>query len=181
MLTITQESLAAAAEAAQHDGPRQAMRAFFDRVDARIAGLPGTCWNKGDCCRFGVYGHRLYVTALEVAYYLAMGEAGSPTEGDACPHARDGKCHARERRPLGCRIFYCDPAAAEWQGPLTEEMLVELRRMHADLGVPYFYADWMAILAMIHGAPGPARPEGLAHGEPSRCVVPLTIHGAAPW
>jgi len=130
---------------------RAAMVAFYGRADAAIAAQPGTCWNKGECCRFGEFGHRLYVTALEVAYYLASGALGVPTGEDKCPHAFEGKCYARDRRPLGCRIFFCDPAAQHWQGPMTEKLLAELRGLHEELGVPYFYAEWMTILRTLHG------------------------------
>jgi hypothetical protein len=132
-----------------------AVRQLYDEADRRIAAQSPVCWNKGECCRFGQFGHRLYVTALEVVYYLATAEQCASPEGearvteDACPHARDGKCHARPRRPLGCRVFYCDPAAQHWQGPLTEEMLARLQRLHEELQVPYFYADWMTVLRAL--------------------------------
>lgn len=128
-----------------------AMEAFYADADRQIAAQAPVCWNKGECCRFGEFGHRLYVTALEVVYYLAMGGGARVSEvtADACPHALDGKCQARSRRPLGCRVFYCDPAARHWQGPLTEEMLDRLRRMHEELEVRYFYADWLSILRSL--------------------------------
>lgn len=128
-----------------------AMQAFYEDADRRIAEQSPVCWNKGECCRFGEFGHRLYVTALEVVYYLATArgcKVPTVTE-DACPHARDGKCGVRHRRPLGCRVFYCDPAAQHWQGPFTEEMLARLRRMHDELAVPYFYADWLSVLRAL--------------------------------
>ena len=171
-----------------------AMRAFYAEVDRDIARQPGTCWNKGECCQFGRFGHRLYVTALEVCYYLAgvdqgnrlkrfpcsRGEpqaaplyakrqgsvrADSPEPAmhrngetcntrtqnlqDACPHAYGGKCHVRDHRPLGCRVFFCDPNAQPWQGPLTEERLARLRTLHDELDVSYFYADWITVLQAI--------------------------------
>src|SRR5690606_15972402 len=118
-------------------------------------------------CRFGRFGHRLYVTALEVVYYLAIaGEAATAERSEAtgsgliplitedvCPHAPGGKCQARSRRPLGCRIFYCDPAAQHWQGPLTEDLLGELRRLHDELQVPYFYAEWLTVLKALSSDP----------------------------
>jgi len=135
-------------DAARRPEVIEAIRAFYRQVDRRIAGLPGTCWNRGDCCRFGRFGHRLYVTALEVAYYLVAIQPASLTD-DACPHAHDGRCHVRDHRPLGCRVFYCDPAARHWQGPLTEQLLARLRAMHEEFGVAYFYADWMVVLQAI--------------------------------
>jgi len=125
------------------------MRALYEQADQLIAAQPATCWNKGECCRFGQFGHRLYVTTLEAAYYLSQGDSPPPITEDACPHAHEGKCHARDRRPLGCRIFYCDPAATHWQGPLTEQLLDRLRQMHAELEVPYVYADWMSVVQAI--------------------------------
>jgi hypothetical protein len=133
-------------EAARRREVVEAMTAFYQEADRRIAQRPGTCWNRAACCRFADYGHRLHVTALEVVYYLATGDPPPPVTADACPHASDGKCHARDRRPLACRIFYCDPAARYWQGPLTEELLARLKEMHVELGVPYFYADWVTVL-----------------------------------
>jgi hypothetical protein len=160
-LKIPIEELYAAADRAELV---VAMREFYAETDRLIAEQPATCWNKGECCRFGQFGHRLYVTALEVCYYLAGIESpcqvdptsdltmqtGSPLQ-DVCPHAHGGKCHVRDWRPMGCRVFYCDPKAREWQGPFTEERLARLRAMHAELHVPYFYADWMSVQQGLQG------------------------------
>lgn len=144
-----------------------AVDALYRDLDAEIAAHTPACWNKGECCRFGEYGHRLYVTTLEAAYYVAMHvsrpeppaipsamslpvlESRTSPSGDVCPHAHGGRCHVRPARPIGCRIFYCDPAAQHWQGPMTETHLARLRALHERLGVPYFYADWMKVLAAL--------------------------------
>jgi hypothetical protein len=160
-------------EAALRPDILEAMQSFYVEVDRRIATHQPTCWNRGACCHFGEYGHRLYVTALEVIYYLSRSAPSramdiaeplaasieappasapsfpilaSPITADACPHAHDGQCHVRGHRPLGCRIFFCDPNAQQWQGPFTEECLEELKHLHRELGVPYFYTDWMTVL-----------------------------------
>ncbi len=147
-------------DASRRDDVIAAMRSFYAAVDERLARLPGRCDNRGECCRFGAYGHRLYVTFLETAWFLACledadratgadrVEACGPAE-DVCPFARGGVCTTRAGRPLGCRIFLCDPAARDWQGPVTEELLAELRELHRRLDVPYFYADWMTVLAAV--------------------------------
>jgi len=136
-------------EAARRPDVLAAMEEFFAETDRLIAQQPATCWNRGDCCRFATFGHRLYVTPLEVCYYLAKGGPPRRAAVDACPHAYAGMCHARNRRPLGCRVFYCDPAAQGWQGPLTEDRLGVLRSLHETLNVPYFYADWMTVLRAL--------------------------------
>jgi hypothetical protein len=131
------------------------MKSFYERVDSRIASNRPTCWNHGDCCRFEQFGHRLYVTALEVIYYLAMGDSPASVPEGTCPHAHDGQCHVRDRRPLGCRVFHCDTNAQHWQGPLTESQLGELRDMHVKLNVPYFYAEWLHILRALQAYDAP--------------------------
>jgi hypothetical protein len=135
--------------AARRPEVRAAMERFLEDADREIDHQPATCWNRGHCCRFGEYGHRLYVTALEVCYYLSAGGMPPAVTHDACPHATGGMCHARDRRPLGCRIFFCDAAAQPWQGPLTEMLLGRLRDLHAELNVPYFYADWITVLQAL--------------------------------
>lgn len=173
MLPDVDISIESLRQAAGRPEVLEAMRDFYAEVDRRIAAEKPTCWNRGACCRFGEYGHRLYVTALEVAYYLALrtdpslalgASSGNPSlvleaqlTVDACPYAHDGRCHARDRRPLGCRIFYCDPNAQHWQGSFTEECLEELKRLHRELGVVYFYADWMAVLRRLAHPPADLR------------------------
>jgi hypothetical protein len=129
----------------------EAMRSFYAETDCLIAAHEPVCRNCGRCCRFGEFGPRLYVTALEVAYYLAGGPLGRSIADDACPHAYDGACHARDRRFLLCRVFFCDPASQVWQGPLIEQRLACLRRLHDELHVPYFYADWTRVLTALEG------------------------------
>ena len=180
MISIADIPIDALRDAARRSEVITAMKAFYEGADREIAGHNATCWNSGECCRFGQYGHRLYVTALEVAYFLAnisdhednpdhsvseTAEAVGSTaqialplyenghvEADTCPYAYEGKCHARDCRPLGCRVYYCDPAAQGWQGPMTETSLSRLRAMHEELNVPYFYADWMSVLAALNSA-----------------------------
>lgn len=148
----------AAFGAAERGDVHAAMRDFYAEVDRRVSALQATCWNRGACCRFGAYGHRLFVTTLETAYYLSRGEPERDLAGDACPQAFDGLCHVRSHRPMGCRIFFCDPAAQAGQGPLTEALLAQLRGLHESLGVTYFYADWMAVLSAIEKRGRDARP-----------------------
>src|SRR4029077_10178830 len=103
------------------------------------------CRSSGRCCRFEQYGHRLYVTAAELGHFARVhggkveGEKtkderretkdkspislpvffeGSTVEG--CPYQVDGLCAAREARPLGCRVYFCDENAQGWQQGVYE-------------------------------------------------------------
>lgn len=139
--------------------------AFDPRVDAELRAVHEACAEEvrhrapiciasGACCRFEEYGHRLYVTGLETAWTLrVLGHAPTHDEvaraaarGD-CPFLRDGLCTAHAARPLGCRIYYCDPAARFWPQELSERLLARIRRLHEAREVPYRYGDWRTMLA----------------------------------
>ena len=134
------------AETAARQDVTAAMEAFYRQLDQEIAEHNPVCRNRGLCCDFERWGHRLYATTLEIAYFLGNITTFPAINADRCPFAIDGQCTARPRRPMGCRIFYCDPAAAHWQGPLTEKYLARLHELHDRLNVPYLYVDWMAVL-----------------------------------
>ena len=63
-----------------------------------------------------------------------------PTNGrsprDFCPFQQGNLCTAREPRPLGCRVYYCDPAYQETGGRISEEYLRRLKRLADEHGVP---------------------------------------------
>jgi len=131
----------------------KSMASLYRELDAAIAAHSPVCRNRGDCCRFEQFGHRLFVTAAEVAYFFA-GALGSPrtrTVSGLCPYQVAGACTARDRRPAGCRIFYCDPTQTDWQGPLTEDTLRRLRGIHAGHGMPYAYVEWLTALDALPG------------------------------
>ncbi len=132
---------------------RAAMERLYVELDAEIAARQPVCLNRGLCCDFERYGHRLYVTTVELAYFVASADwrpqAGDPTGN--CPYHQAGGCVARSVRPAGCRIFHCDPDAHAWQGPLTERILDRLRQLGAQFGVPYTYVEWGAALRMLCG------------------------------
>ncbi len=148
--------------------------AFFGQLDQRIADHQPVCRNRGVCCKFGAFGHKLYVTTLELAYFRARhadrlqehntrpaqehqraagfslrGPATSEhaaTANQVCPFQQEGMCTTREGRPLGCRVFFCESADEDWQNELTEWALARLREMHEQFDVTYSYTEWLAAL-----------------------------------
>lgn len=125
------------------------MAAFYERVDAAIALHGALCRNRGLCCRFAEFGHRLYVTEPERRYFAeGMAAEWRPADPDQadCPYHVGGVCTARRHRPLGCRIFYCDEAAQAWQGPEYERFLTELKDIGRAFDLPYFYREWLSAL-----------------------------------
>ena len=155
----------------------EAVGGILAELDADVAGRRPVCRASGRCCKFEAYGHRLYVTGVELAFFAAR-ELGAPGgDGDClnepiaehaqgpfpehgtrvslpqffssekfegCPYQVEGLCTAREGRPLGCRIYFCDENAQEWQNGVYEKYHAKLRGVHERFGVPYRYVEWRA-------------------------------------
>jgi hypothetical protein len=61
-----------------------------------------------------------------------MSDAPAPPreldDGHSCPwQDRKGRCTAREARPLGCRVFFCDPTFEKVAPELSEKFLNRLK------------------------------------------------------
>jgi len=128
----------------------QKLRALYEELAADIASRGPTCWISGRCCSFNTFGHRLYVTGLETAWLVdqlddtarkRLADADLP-DLDGCPFQVDKLCTVHALRPLGCRIFFCDPTAADWQNPVYEDFLKRLQQLHHDHAVEYQYLEW---------------------------------------
>ncbi|QNN24004.1 hypothetical protein HED60_17575 [Planctomycetales bacterium ZRK34] len=132
----------------------QQLRALYDDLAAEIERRAPTCWISGRCCKFDTYGHRLYITGLEVAWLIDRLDEPSrarlddaPLPGlDGCPFQVDGLCSVHALRPLGCRIYFCDPAAQAWQNPVYETFLDRLRKLHEQYELDYSYLEWRLAL-----------------------------------
>ncbi|MFN0131223.1 MAG: hypothetical protein ACKVW3_01620 [Phycisphaerales bacterium] len=214
--------------AARDPAIADAMQTLFAQVADETARLRPRCDASGRCCNFEAYGHRLYLTGLEVAYTVTLhrdslllgtpplrgglGSGGtgvppvrssvapvsrpvatsptdslpssspllapipasssalslplcppvppslrplsSPSLADAiarggCPFQSGTRCGIHAIRPLPCRVYFCDPAAQDWQHDLTERLLRRLRTLHDDHAIPYLYAEWRQLLGMV--------------------------------
>ena len=127
------------------------MHELYLNLDNTIAAAAAQCDNCGKCCDFGSFGHRLYVTTLEILYFL---NGRNPNKLQSipkgrCPYQLPTGCDMRNHRPAGCRIFYCNSLDADYQNELTEQVLNRLRQMHQSLGAVYYYADLMQWLKLI--------------------------------
>ena len=160
---------------------REVVRAAASRTDvrgavARVYGELGReidarrpmCVSSGRCCRFEEYGHRLYVTTLELAAFVAgldSQSAPSGWDGTGCPFQVAKLCSVHAIRPFGCRMFFCDATSTQWQNERYEQFHGQLKRLHEELNVPYLYVEWRQALAALGlaggrdvGEPGPSHP-----------------------
>jgi Fe-S-cluster containining protein len=139
------------------------LEAIYDYIAAAVESRRPVCVASGRCCKFDEWGHRLYVTGIEAAYTVARLSADMPrlngnTLGAAraaggCPFQLAKLCGAHAVRPLGCRIYFCDETAQEWQQELYERLMREVRALHDRHAIEYRYGEWREMLGlMLHSA-----------------------------
>jgi hypothetical protein len=122
---------------------RRELKGLYKELDLAVAASGPVCRLSGRCCRFHEYGHTLFLSAPEAAVLAADAPrpAGPIDDGQTCPwqDAR-GRCTARDARPVGCRIYYCDPAFQSRAAELSEYYLGRLKRLAQRHGWPWNYA-----------------------------------------
>ncbi|MBI4602604.1 MAG: hypothetical protein HY721_11655, partial [Planctomycetes bacterium] len=130
------------------------LEALYARVDHEVEALGVACWVRGDCCDFDRCEHRLYASTVELAHVRAKHPEAFEPEGGLCPFWVEGRCTERERRPLGCRTYFCDARYREQLEALHERCLREVRAIAARHGIPWAYAPFVAALRAGRGAEG---------------------------
>jgi Fe-S-cluster containining protein len=138
-----------------------AVHGLYDRLQVQVEERKPLCVQSGKCCHFDEYGHRLYVTTIELAAFVSqlkplkksapnprsLPQASASSAG--CPFQIEKLCGVHAIRPFGCRIFYCDPTATDWQQEKYEQFHAELKSLHDVLGIQYFYIEWREALASL--------------------------------
>lgn len=135
-----------------------ALGELFAKVDAEVDSAANmgrqahACMGGGVCCRFDLMGHRLYLSAGELAF---LTRASLPAEGQfrplRCPYQVGPRCFARQFRPLGCRVFFC--RCREDQQQETYEIFhAKIRYLHNFSGLPYRYIEMTAALDELRQA-----------------------------
>lgn len=125
------------------DRARVELRAIYADLGREIAAAGPRCELSGRCCRFQEYGHRLYLTKAEADVLVADAPAAAREleDGVNCPwQDENGRCTAREARPLGCRMFFCDPAFSTHMERLGALFHDRLKRLAEHLDYPWMYA-----------------------------------------
>jgi Fe-S-cluster containining protein len=73
-----------------------------------------------------------------------------PSAVDGCVFQVEKLCSVHSIRPFGCRIFFCDPSATDWQQEQYELYHRELKDLHRRFNVPYFYVEWRQALSALN-------------------------------
>ena len=120
---------------------RRRVLELYQEVDRAVAAAGPVCIASGRCCRFKEYGHVLFLSNLEAEVLLTNAPPyDRPVSADFCPFQKDNLCTAREPRPLGCRIYYCDPSYQETGQRISEEYLQRLKALATEQRVAWRYA-----------------------------------------
>jgi hypothetical protein len=120
---------------------RERVLRIYAEADAEVAAAGPRCEASGRCCRFAEYGHVLFISSLEADVLLAEAPPyARPASPDTCPFQVDKLCTARGPRPLGCRVYFCDPAYQETGNRITETYLRKLKQLADELGAEWRYA-----------------------------------------
>ena len=142
---------------------RPEVEAEIERVHCEIAqvihDVGPHCLASGSCCRFEEHGHRLYATGLEVARCVSIcrqegraitvADIESAVESGNCPWQDGRLCTAREGRPTGCRVYFCDPRLQDLVPDLAEDAHRDIRAIHERFSIPYAYGEWRTMLREI--------------------------------
>ena len=120
---------------------RRLVLEIYRDADADVKAAGPVCIASGRCCRFKEYGHTLFISNLEAGVLLADAPPYSaPVSPDFCPFQQGNLCTAREPRPLGCRVYYCDPSYQQTGNDITEKHLRRLKALADEHGVEWRYA-----------------------------------------
>lgn len=134
------------------DPLRSGLAGLYAALAADIQAAAPVCELSGRCCRFKEYGHTLFLSRVEADHLLEDGLPPDAIVDEACcPFQVNGLCTARDRRPLGCRIYFCDPAYAGQGETLSERYIGQLKRLHESTGAPWEYRPLHAFLREHQG------------------------------
>jgi hypothetical protein len=121
---------------------RRLVLEMYRDVDREVARAGPVCVASGRCCRFKEYGHTLFLSNLEAEVLLNGAPAydKGAVRPDFCPFQKENLCTAREPRPLGCRVYYCDPSYQETGVAIAEKYVKRLKQLADAYGMTWHYA-----------------------------------------
>ena len=151
---------------------RAEVLAVYTEADAAVAAAGPRCDASGRCCRFTEYGHTLFISNLEADVLLSAAPPyAKPVSADFCPFQVNSLCTARDARPLGCRVYFCDPTYQPTGNVITETYLRRLKALADQHAAGWRYAPLHhflneAVDATVHAHEPPA--------PPARIPLPVT-------
>ncbi len=129
-----------------------ALGELYSCVDDELSAVGAVCKGGGSCCKFDLAGHRLFVSAGELA--LLSAEA-PPNPHRAllrrCPWQTGPLCTAHTRRPLGCRTYFCDRPTTDACQAIYERYHNAISQLHEAHSLEYRYVELTcACVELLH-------------------------------
>jgi Fe-S-cluster containining protein len=122
----------------------EAVERIYSSLEAELLQTPDKCSACGKCCDFESFGHKLYITTPELAYFRAMLAKHKifilPMMPGVCPYRKDGKCSVYPWRFASCRIFNCT-GDTDLQSRLSEKMIRQMKQICLQESLSYRYLD----------------------------------------
>jgi len=136
-------------EAARTRAVSMEIEAVYADVALQVEARGPACWASGRCCNFEKAGHLLFVTGLEAAWTVLRSGRGGTGEPGGCRFQEGNLCGVHEVRPLGCRVYFCDRSAQDWQHSLSEHGQAQIRGIHDRNSLTYRYSEWRWLLSVL--------------------------------
>ncbi|MSR47948.1 MAG: hypothetical protein EXS13_12955 [Planctomycetes bacterium] len=119
------------------------LRELYAELSRELAALAPRCELSGRCCDFKKSGMTLFATDLELAALDASTPLRAGGDPELCPWWEGGLCTAREGRPLGCRVYFCDATKSAALDLLSQRYHDRLKRLHEATGATYHYSPFV--------------------------------------
>jgi len=126
------------------------LREVYARLEADIDSADLECRACGHCCLFDRADHTLFVSTGELALLASQPvRPGCTPRPLRCAYQVDSRCTARDRRPLGCRVFFCSQDRRPRYPETYETLHRAVRAAHQRRKLPYRYVELTAALAEL--------------------------------
>lgn len=119
---------------------RERVLAIYSEADTAVAAAGPVCESSGRCCRFTEYDHTLFLCELEADVLLETAPDYSGVTPDGCPFQVNNLCTARAERPLGCRVYFCDPTFKDRMPEIMEAGIDQLKTLTIESRREWKYA-----------------------------------------
>jgi len=137
---------------------QRAVLDVYAAADAAVRAAGPRCEASGRCCRFTEYGHTLFLSHFEAELLLEGAPPyDPPVTREGCPFQVNNLCTARDARPIGCRVYFCDPAYQEEGNRITEAAVAALKGLADAHGAGWHYAPLHVHLNQAERPAGPRR------------------------
>jgi len=117
------------------------VRKVYDWIDTQIEMLSPVCSACGKCCLFDEFGHKLFITSVEIICLNTILDGNiPPAAAGRCPFQNKNLCSIRKHRFAACRIFFCS-LDEDAMSRIYEQSLKMLKQITLQYNIAYQYLE----------------------------------------